>query len=141
MEKARFPSPAEHPSHQLHRRQLWTQILLPMLGALILVIAVVILAAVSTFHENGEVERWAAISTIWMVIPLMAAGLFLLIVFLGLIYGMARLLALLPPYTGQAQRFAWRVEGAVKRGADLAVRPVLLAESVIATVRRLFGIK
>jgi hypothetical protein len=141
MEKARLPSPAEHPSYQKHRRELWTKILVPLLVAVAAVIAVATLTGIATFHDGGEVERWAAISTIWIVIPIMASGLFLLILFIGIIYGMARLLALIPPYTGYAQKLVWRAQGYVRRGADAAVKPIFGAESLIASVKRLFGTK
>lgn len=141
MEKARLPSPAEHPSYQKHRRELWTKILVPMLVAVAVIVAVATLTGIATFRDGGEVERWAAISTIWIVIPIMGAGLLLLIIFIGIIYGMARLLALVPTYTGQAQKIVWRIEGTVKRGADMAVKPVLALEGIIATLKRLTGIK
>ena len=71
----------------------------------------------------------------------MAAGLLLLIIFIGIIYGMARLLALIPAYTGYAQKIVWRVEGYVRRGADMAVRPILALEGIATTIKRLFGVK
>ena len=141
MEKARLPSPAEHPSYQKHRRELWTKILIPMLVAVAMIVAVATLTGVATFRDNGDAGRWAAISTIWIVIPVMAAGLLLLLVFIAILYGMARLLALIPTYTGQAQKIVWRIEGAIKRGADMAVKPVLALEGITATIKRLFGSK
>ena len=141
MEKARLPSPAEHPSYLKHRRELWTKILVPMLAAVALIVAVAVLTGFAASRENSEVGRWAAISTIWIVIPIMAAGLLLLLVFIAILYGMARLLALLPTYTGQAQKIVWRIEGAIKRGADMAVKPVLALEGITATLKRLTGIK
>ena len=141
MEKARLPSPAEHPSYQKHRRELWTKILIPMLAAVTLIVAVAVLTGFAASRENSEVGRWAAISTIWIVTPVMAAGLLLLLVFIAILYGMARLLALIPTYTGQAQKIVWRIEGAIKRGADMAVKPVLALEGITATIKRLFGSK
>ena len=141
MEKARLPSPAEHPSYKNHRRQLWTQILIPLLIAIVIVIAVIVLTTVATFRDDGEVGRWAAISAIWIIIPIMAAGLLLLIVFIGIIYGMARLLALVPGYTGQALLIVWRIEGYIKRGADETVKPILALEGVTAALKRLIGMK
>ena len=141
MEKARLPSLTEHPSYQKHRRELWTKILIPMLVAVAVIVAVATLTGIATFRDGGEVERWAAISTIWIVLPIMGAGLLLLIVFIGIIYGMARLLALIPAYTGQAQKIVWRIEGYVRRGADASIKPVLAMEGVIATIKRLFGVK
>lgn len=141
MEKARLPSPAEHPSYQKHRRELWTKILLPMLLAVAVIVAIATLTGIATFRDGGEVERWAAISTIWIVIPIMGAGLLLLILFIAIIYGMARLLALIPAYTGQAQKFVWRIEGYVRRGTQQAVQPILALGSILATLKRFAGIK
>ena len=141
MEKARLPSPAEHPSYQLHRRQLWTQILIPILVVVLLLVALIVLISVATFRDGGEVERWAAISTIWIVIPILAAGLVVLLIFVGLVYGMAKLLALIPPYSGYAQKMVWRAEGYVRRWADASVKPVLALDGIVAAIKRLFGIK
>ena len=141
MEKARLSSPPEHPSYLKHRRELWTKILIPMLLAVAVIVAVATLTGIATFRDNGEVERWAAISTIWIVIPIMGAGLLLLLVFIAILYGMARLLALIPTYTGQAQKIVWRIEGAIKRGADMAVKPILALGGIIATLKHLTGIK
>ena len=141
MEKARLPSPAEHPSYQLHRRQLWTQILFPILVAVLILMAVIVLISVATFRDGGEVERWAAISTIWIVIPILAAGLVVFLLFVGLVYGMAKLLALIPPYSGHAQKVVWRIEGYVRRGADASIKPVLAVGEVFATIKRVFGMK
>jgi hypothetical protein len=141
MEKARLPSPAEHPSFQKHRRQLWTQILTPLLIAVALILAIAALTGFATFRGDGDVGRWAAISTIWIVMPIMVAGIIFLAIFIGLIYGMARLLKLIPPYTGYAQRLVWRAEGYIKRAADAAVKPILGLGELIATLGRLFGSK
>ena len=141
MKKARLPSPAEHPSYQKHRRELWMKILLPMLVAVAMIVAIAALTGIAAFRAESEVGRWAAISTIWIILPIMAAGLLLLIIFIGIIYGMARLLALIPAYTGYAQKIVWRVEGYVRRGADMAVRPILALEGIATTIKRLFGVK
>ena len=141
MEKAQLPIPAEHSSFKKHRRQLWTQILVPLLVVVLILIAVIVLTVFSTFQENGDVERWAAISTMWIVIPILIAGLLVLVVFGGMVYGMARLLAVIPPYSGQAQKFIWRVEGYIRRGANMAVKPVLALDGILAAVQRLFGIE
>ena len=120
---------------------MWTKILVPMLVATAVIAAVAVLTGIATFRDNGEVERWAAISTIWIVLPVMAAGVVFLILFLGLVYGMAQLLKLIPPYSGYAQKFIWRVEGYVRRGTDEVVKPIFVTDGIIATLKRLFGIR
>ena len=141
MEKAQLPSPAEHPSYQRHRRELWRKILAPLLIATALLLALSAWIGVVTFRDNGEVGRWAAMSTIWLVIPVMCGGVIVLALVLGMAYGMARLLQVIPPYTGYAQRIVWRVQGYVKRGADMAVKPIFGAEGLLASLKRLFGSK
>jgi hypothetical protein len=141
MEKAQLPSPAEHPSFQRHRRELRTKIIAPILVAVVVIAAVATLTSVAAFGENSEVGRWAAISTIWIVIPFMAAGFVFLLIFAGLIYGMSRLLQVIPPYTGYAQKFVWRIQGYIKRAADMVVQPVLSLDGIMAMLKQLFGIK
>jgi len=141
MEKAQLPSPAEHPSYRKHRREVQTKIIAPMLIAVLLMIAVCALIGVATFRDNGDVERWAAISTIWIVIPWMFVGLIALVLLAAMVYGMARLLQVIPPYTGYAQKMIWRVQGYIKRGADMIVQPVLSLDGITATLKRLFGAK
>ncbi len=141
MEKAHLPSPVEHESFKTHRRDLARQILLPILLTTAAILAVAVLTGIATFRDGGEVERWAAISTIWIVTPIMATGLIFLLIVGGLIYLMARLLKLIPPYTDKAQKFVWRVEGYVRQGADMAARPILAVEELAAMFKKLFGLK
>ncbi len=129
------PRPEDHPSYQLHRKQLWTQILLPMLTAALVFIAVIVITSVATFRDNGDVSRWAAISEIWLVLPVIAAGLILLLVLLGLIYLVSYITPIIPPYTYQAQRFVYRVEGIVKRFAEFAHKPALVLQELSTLIR------
>ena len=69
--------------------------------------------------------RWAAISTIWIVIPVMLAGIILLALLIGLIYLMARALGALPYYTGLAQDYVYIARGYILRGVDMLVKPVI----------------
>ncbi|MBV6396643.1 MAG: hypothetical protein HFACDABA_02243 [Anaerolineales bacterium] len=141
MEKAKLPSPAEHPSFQKHRREVRAQILVPVGSAALIVVAVVILTVIATFRQGGDVARWSAISTIWIIVPILILSLIFLAALIAMIYGMAQLLNLIPPYTGQAQRIFWRAQGYIQRGADLAARPILGLEGLFATVRSFFGRK
>ena len=136
--KTKLPFPQEHPSYQVHRRQMWTQILLPLLLTVLLFLAVIILTGIATFRDNGEVGRWAAISTIWLVIPVLFAGLIFLVILVGMIYLLARLIGLIPPYSYQAQRFVYRIEGQVKRGAEMTRKPVLFLDILKSQIKKIF---
>jgi fatty acid desaturase len=136
--KTKLPFPQEHPSYQAHRRQMWTQILLPLLMTVLLFLAVIILTSIATFRDNGEVGRWAAISTIWLVIPILFAGLIFLALLAGMIYLLARLIGLIPPYSYQVQRFVYRIEGHVKRGAEMSRKPVLFLDILKSQIKKIF---
>ncbi len=136
--KATLPR-SEHASYREHRRQFAWQIVLPVVVSALLFIALIALISLSTFRGNGDVSRWAAISTIWIVIPIMLASLIFLLVLLGLIYLMARLLGLIPAYTGIAQNYVFRGAGYIRRLADAMVKPVFWIEALNANLRAFFG--
>jgi hypothetical protein len=135
--KAQLPRP-EHYSYQLHRKQRTTQIILPMVISALVMIGMVVLISFATFKSNGDVSRWAAISTIWIVIPILLAGLIVLAILIGLIYLMARALGALPHYTGIAQDYVYIAQGYIIRGADMVVKPMIALESFIEKVKAFF---
>ena len=130
-----------HPSYQNHRRQFWTQIFLPLILAVLFIIAVAVITGVTAFGANGRSPIWAAISTIWLVIPVMFFGLIVLIILLGLVYLMIRALQGLPPYTSKAQYYVDRGFSEVKRISDMAAKPVLFFEGILASLKAIFGQK
>jgi len=131
-----MPPPRDHPSYQLHRKQMWTQILIPILLSAIIFIAIIVLTSLATFRGDGDVTRWAAISTIWLVLPVMLAGLMLLIILIAIIYLLGRLIGIIPPYSHQAQRFVYQIEGYVRRGTDMLVRPALLVDAIKSQIKK-----
>ncbi len=135
--KAKLPQPV-HESYLKHRRQLIWQIILPVALTFILLIALIVLLNLATFRDNGDVARWAAISTIGIVIPIMVGMLIFLAVLVGLIYLMIKLLNLTPTYTGMAQDYVYLAEGFIKRGLDAVVNRVIAFQGVIASVREFF---
>src|SRR5262245_9544474 len=110
--------PPTHESYKRHRKQLAWQIILPVVLAALVIVALIVLISFATFRENGDVGRWAAISTIWIVIPIMVAGLILFIILGGIVYLLKYLLNIAPVYTGQAQEFVYKIAGYIKRVAD-----------------------
>lgn len=135
MKRNYLPQGQSHPSYDLHRRQVWTRILLPVIGAALGLSAVIIMASLATFQGSGDVSRWAAISTIWLVIPVMVAGVVLLVVLGAMIYLLGRAGGLIPPYSYQAQRIVFRVAAGARRGAEMVRRPALAAREIGELVR------
>lgn len=135
--KAQLPHP-EHYSYQLHRKQRVTQIILPMVVSALVLVGMIALVIFSTFKSDGDVSRWAAISTIWIVIPILFAGLVLIAILVGLVYLMARALDALPHYTGMAQDYVSIARSYIIRGADMAVKPVISLHGFIENVKGFF---
>ena len=135
--KAQLPHP-KHYSYQLHRRQRNLQIILPVVLSSLVLIGMVVLISFATFKSDGDVSRWAAISTIWIIIPTLIAGLIVLAILIGLIYLMARALGALPHYTGIAQDYVYIARSYIIRGADMVVKPVIAFEGFIERVKALF---
>ena len=138
--KAHIPQPV-HESYRNHRRQIVWQIILPVVLAAILIVGLIVLVNIATFTANGDVGRWAAISTIWIAVPVMIASLILIALLTGLIYLMKSLLQITPIYTGKVQDFVYRISSYVKRFADGAVKPVFFMDGIGASVKRFVGRK
>jgi hypothetical protein len=132
-----LPHP-EHYSYQQHRRQRTAQIILPVVISALLLIGMIVLISLATFKSNGDVSRWAAISTIWIVIPILLAGLILIAILTGLIYLMARALGALPHYTGIAQDYVYIAQSYITRVADMVVKPMIALEGFIEKVKAFF---
>ncbi len=136
--KAQLPPP-EHYSYQLHRKQRNMQIILPVILSVVLLVGLIVLISLATFKQGGDVGRWAAISTIWIVIPILLAGLITLVVLIGLIYLMARALQGLPYYTSIAQNYVYKARGYIIRGADMAAKPILALDGWLESIKAFFG--
>ncbi|MBL8063206.1 MAG: hypothetical protein JNK32_09325 [Anaerolineales bacterium] len=135
--KATLPQP-EHYSYLKHRKQLVRQIILPVVLSAVILAAMVVWISVATFQQGGDVGRWAAISTIWVIIPMLLGGLIVLAILGGLIYLMMRLLGALPYYTGLAQDYIFIARGYIIRGADMAVKPILALNGWLESIKAFF---
>jgi uncharacterized membrane protein len=138
--KAAIPKP-QHASYLTHRKQVLWQVILPILAATVLLIVVIVLICSATFGGRSDVSRWAAISTMWLMLPVMAVLLIFLVVLSAAIYLIARATRIIPTYTGSAQNFAFRVQARVKRVTRAAVKPIFWFDKLGAYVKALFGRK
>jgi Yip1 domain len=135
-----LPEPV-HESYRRHRKQQTSQVILPIILAAILFVALVVLVIIATANGTGDVGRWAAISTIWIVIPICIMGIVFLAVLGGLVYLMGRLLSVAPTYTGKTQDFVHKVAIRIRRAADMAVKPIFAVNGFGATIKALLGRK
>ena len=134
----RLSAPPEHYSYQLHRKQRNMQIILPVVFGAIVLVGMIVLVSLATFRSNGDVGRWAAISTMWIIIPILLTGLILLAILIGLIYLMLRALGALPHYTGIAQDYVYKAQAYIIHAADMAVKPIFVLDGYIENIKAFF---
>ena len=130
-----------HLSYKKHRKQFWLHIFLPMLLSIVLIVAVSALTTLSAFGESGDASRWAAVSTVWLVIPVMLFGVLVLAIIIAIIYLMARALKDIPSYTATAQHYVYRGTDIAKRYSEMATKPVLFLQGINASLKTFFGKK
>jgi hypothetical protein len=134
---AKLPQPV-HQSYKRHRKEMMWQIVLPIVLTSLLLIALIVLINIATFRDNGDVARWAAVSTIWIVIPIMIGLLIFLALMVGLVYLMGKLLNVTPTYTGLAQDYVRLAAVYIKRGAEAIVKPVIQLNGILAGIIAFF---
>ena len=135
--KDTIPQPV-HESYLKHRKQVVWQVILPVVVASLLIVALIVLINVATFSQGGDVARWAAISTMWIAIPIMFGLLIFLALMVGLVYLMKKLLGITPTYTGMAQDYTYIAESYIKRATEALVKPVLQLNGILASINAFF---
>ncbi|HEY2980026.1 MAG TPA: hypothetical protein VGJ22_02500 [Anaerolineales bacterium] len=136
--KVNLPHP-QHASYLAHRRQVIWQVILPMVLAVLLLIGFALWISFATFRGGADVGRWAAISTIWIVLPVLLAGLIVLVLLLGINYLVMRLRQITPTYTGLAQDYVFRGAAVVKRVTKAAVEPIFLIDRLVGNMKGFIG--
>src|SRR4030043_691586 len=86
-------------THAKHRREVFWQIILPMLIGLLLVLTVVSIIIFSGTSSTSELSRWADVSMIWLILPSFFIALLFLIILIAFTYLITVVLRLTPRYT------------------------------------------
>lgn len=132
------PSPKPNPvTRRKHRQEVLWQITVPLALGVILVLAAGAGVVYAGATQTGPVDRWASISIIWLIIPMMVLTLILLVATGGLAYGIIWLIGALPIYTRRIQDVFDLIEARVRKAADASVEPTLRVQSFTAGLRAL----
>jgi predicted PurR-regulated permease PerM len=109
-------------TYKLHRVQTAWQIYLPLIMGLMIAVAFAVLAGFASAEGSS---RWADISLIFLIIPVVMLTLLVLALTAGLIYIVVKLLQIIPVYSYRALDFIQLVSRRIHKVADLAVEPIL----------------
>jgi hypothetical protein len=121
-----------------HRRQMIWQVWVPLITSIVIVLILAILVIVGAVQGSSQVERWANISTVIVILPVLVSGLILLILVGGLAYGITMLLKKMPDWLLKAQLFMLHLALSIRRAADAATKPVFAANTLSARVSTLW---
>ncbi len=122
-----------------HRREVFLQITLPIILFLLVIMTVAVLAAWTGLSGEGDASRWADISLIFLIIPLMGITLLFTLFLVGLVFVVMQMIGIIPPYARQLQDTISRLGDYVERAADLSIEPILRIEEALAMLKKLVG--
>lgn len=122
-------------ARRAHRREVWWQIVLPLLLG-------VILAAAALFNlvtgRVGNVQNAAELATIFLTIPVMIIGVLFFILTVFLIFAVGRVMHWIPAQTFKVQQLADKASLQTIRSANLLAGPLLFIDSWVSAIRTIF---
>ncbi|MCK4741980.1 MAG: hypothetical protein KAS80_06830 [Anaerolineales bacterium] len=128
-----FPEDISRPAE---KRGDWVWIYLPFLIVVLLLAGISFLIVRAGF---GSMSAWADASLSLMLLPMIILGLVPLILFGLMIYGVIKLIALLPESFQSIRRIFGQAENAAQRTGDIAVRPLIVMKSSWAALQASCG--
>ena len=135
MHKLPVPRPSRA-SFVKHRRDVLLQIVLPITLAALIIVAFAVLLASAALQGGGDVATWSAIATIWVILPLMALMVVLLVLAWAVVWLLSRLLKVSPRYTGIAQEYALYFNEQIVVWTDRIIKPILQIKAWLALFSR-----
>jgi hypothetical protein len=126
-------------TQRAHRHQLLWQVTVPFILGVTVFLAFVILIIVAGVQGEPRIGQWGDVSLIWLIMPTMLFLLILLAVFGGLLYLVLRLNNAMPGFMKKAQDFFRGMAEVAEKASDVAVEPVIKAESSRVAVKTLFS--
>ncbi len=127
--------PDDHSTIRAHKRQFAWQILVPFLVMAGLIIAGSLLVVTGGSARTGV---WADISLVWLLFPGLLIALGLIVISITIIYGMSKILQIIPRYTGKAQNIFNKVSAGTRQVADGATKPFIWTKQAGAVFKFIF---
>lgn len=124
-------------THARHKREVFWQIILPLVVGTLLLLAALAAIVLSATQPVTELERWADVSLVWIILPSLFFAFILLAILVGLVFIVGKILQAVPQYTYKIQRFLERVTGIITRLTILMTEPFLRIHTFWAAVQKI----
>jgi hypothetical protein len=118
-----------------HKRQRFWQIILPIGFFSLILIAGIVLIIIFGFNDDISIRQISDTAAIWLIAPTMLFALIAVLILGGIIYLVAKLIGILPTYTGMAQHYVGLIPIYAKKWSDKVVSPILTIESTNTRIR------
>lgn len=116
-------------TQQKHRREVLRQITFPLLIGVLLML---VLCVLPFLGADQTVSRWADISLIWLIIPMLFVAFVFLVLLGAIAYGVIYLIRILPVQMRRLQDLFLTIRTVLHKLTDKMVEPVLKAKSLSA---------
>ncbi|MAT43196.1 MAG: hypothetical protein CL609_12710 [Anaerolineaceae bacterium] len=120
------------------KKELILQIYFPLIGFVFLVLAIGLLAILSTTNDFSQTADWANVSVVVLSVPFLIFTFIILAVIVLLIYGQAKLIRWLPIQLKRLYALVLTISAAVWRFSDKAAQPIIKVNGWKAALNRLF---
>jgi hypothetical protein len=129
-----FPPERNAQVHGAHRRDTRLQIYLPLVIAILLVLAGVVVIVIYGLRVEATLRRWADVSLIWVIIPALFIGLIFMIVVIGVLYAATHVVGVVPGYGRLLQGYFLQAQAKVLQLTNALVEPLLRLRSAWAAI-------
>lgn len=131
------PPPARL-AEQMHKDELIWQILIPVLVCILAAIGIGILTVFTSINNPGINEKWAQISLVFLIFPLLFLGLILLVVIIITTRLITKTQKVLPPQFNKLDHLVKSVRNFTETSVNKVTTPIIAIKSTKSGVVRLF---
>ncbi len=127
--------PDDRPSIRVHKHQFAWQIIVPVVVLAGLIIAGAVLVITG---GTSRTSAWADVSLIWLLVPAIMLAFIFIAVAITIIYGMSKILMIIPLYSGKTQGLFNKISSETRKVADGATKPFIWYKQAGAVIKSLF---
>jgi uncharacterized protein (UPF0333 family) len=131
-------SPETKSPEQIHKGQVWKQVLIPFIVVCIINITVFIYLILETTSQTQIVEQWAQISTMFILLPIFLLGVIFLAVIILFIFLAGKLNKKLPSPLGQFRRKTIQALSAAQTVSEKPARLLIKIKSIYSGIKHFF---